>query len=92
MQKYDDFTREQLDRIDEVFGAFEEAIKVLLDLPQDIREKYGVKPKWEDFEIHSYAMGLADHLAENLAEEGHPIYFPWQNEETGIHDILKEEV
>ena len=92
MQKYDDFTREQLDRIDEVFAAFEEAITVLLDLPQEIREKYGAEPRWGDDSIHSYAMSLAVHVADLLVEDGHRIYFPWQNEETGIHDMHEEEI
>lgn len=92
MQKYNDWTNEQIDRIDEVIGAFERAINVLCDLPQEIREKYNAESRWDKWDQRSYAMGLADRIAEELTKEGLRIYFPWENEETGIHDLYEEEV
>lgn len=90
MQKYDDWTNEQLERIDEVIGAFERAINVLCDLPMGIRKKYNVS-RWDKCNQRSYAMELADRIAEELTGEGVRIYFPWQCEETGIHDMYNEE-
>ena len=92
MQKYGEFTNEQLRRMDEIYEAFDNAVRVLVDMPEAIRKRYGIGNEWSENEIHSYAMRLADTAAEDLTEWGSRIYFPWENEETGIHDICDEEI
>lgn len=91
MQKYDNWTDEQLRRIDEVLDAFEKTINILCDLPEEIREKHNVEPRWDKWDMRSYAMCLADRVAEELEKKGVKVYFPWQCEETGIHDLYDEE-
>ena len=83
------FTNEQLCRIDEIYDAFENAVRVLVQMPQAVRERYGIKEEWDEDSIHVYAMQMADTVAQDLTDWGNRVYFPWHG--NAVHDIYDEE-
>lgn len=84
-----EFTNEQLDRLDEIYDAFENAVRVMVHMPQAVRERYGIKEGWNENSIHTYALQMADTVAQDLTDSGMRVYFPWGRDT--VHDIYDEE-